>query len=107
MSFDNYSRTSIPIHHETAKEFFLEFYNRGLFVEKKSLQFFDEKANMFLPDRYVEGTCPKCGNEEARSDECENCGSLYDPSELKNPKSKISGGNTNFKRNNTLLFPTW
>lgn len=91
MSFDNYSRTSLPIHHETAKEFFLEFYNRGILIEKKSLQFFDEKANMFLPDRYVEGTCPKCGNQEARSDECENCGSLYDPSELLNPKSKITG----------------
>lgn len=105
MSFDNYSRTSIPIHHETAKEFFLEFYNRGLFVEKKSLQFFDDKANMFLPDRYVEGTCPKCGNEEARSDECENCGSLYDPSELKNPKSKISGGTPKLKETSHYYFP--
>ncbi len=105
MSFDNYSRTSIPIHHETAKEFFLEFYNRGLFVEKKSLQFFDDKANMFLPDRYVEGTCPKCGNEEARSDECENCGSLYDPSELKNPKSKISGGTPTLKETTHYYFP--
>jgi methionyl-tRNA synthetase len=105
MSFDNYSRTSIPIHHETAKEFFLEFYNRGLFVEKKSLQFFDDKANMFLPDRYVEGTCPKCGNEEARSDECENCGSLYDPSELKNPKSKISGGSPKLKETSHYYFP--
>jgi methionyl-tRNA synthetase len=105
MSFDNYSRTSITIHHETAKEFFLEFYNRGLFVEKKSLQFFDDKANMFLPDRYVEGTCPKCGNEEARSDECENCGSLYDPSELKNPKSKISGGTPKLKETSHYYFP--
>ncbi len=105
MSFDNYSRTSLPIHHETAKEFFLEFYNRGLFVEKKSLQFFDDKANMFLPDRYVEGTCPKCGNEEARSDECENCGSLYDPSELKNPKSKISGGTPTLKETSHYYFP--
>lgn len=105
MSFDNYSRTSIPIHHETAKEFFLEFYNRGLFVEKKSLQFFDDKANMFLPDRYVEGTCPKCGNEEARSDECENCGSLYDPSELINPKSKISGGTPTLKETTHYYFP--
>jgi methionyl-tRNA synthetase len=105
MSFDNYSRTSLPIHHETAKEFFLEFYNRGLFVEKKSLQFFDDKANMFLPDRYVEGTCPKCGNEEARSDECENCGSLYDPSELKNPKSKISGGSPTLKETTHYYFP--
>ncbi len=105
MSFDNYSRTSIPVHHETAKEFFLEFYKRGLFVEKKSLQFFDDKANMFLPDRYVEGTCPKCGNEEARSDECENCGSLYDPSELKNPKSKISGGTPKLKETSHYYFP--
>jgi len=105
MSFNNYSRTSIPVHHETAKEFFLEFYNRGLFVEKKSLQFFDDKANMFLPDRYVEGTCPKCGNEEARSDECENCGSLYDPSELKNPKSKISGGTPKLKETSHYYFP--
>ena len=105
MSFDNYSRTSLHIHHETAKEFFLEFYKRGLFVEKKSLQFFDDKANMFLPDRYVEGTCPKCGNEEARSDECENCGSLYDPSELKNPKSKISGATPTLKETSHYYFP--
>ena len=105
MSFDNYSRTSLPIHHETAKEFFLAFYNRGLLIEKKSLQFYDEKAKMFLPDRYVEGTCPKCGNEEARSDECENCGSLYDPSELKNPKSKISGGSPTLKETSHYYFP--
>lgn len=105
MSFDNYSRTSIPIHHETAKEFFLEFYKNGLFTEKKSLQFYDDKANMFLPDRYVEGTCPKCGNEEARSDECENCGSLYDPSELKNPKSKISGATPTLKETSHYFFP--
>ena len=105
MSFDNYSRTSLPIHHETAREFFLEFYNRGLLIEKKSLQFYDEKAKMFLPDRYVEGTCPKCGNEEARSDECENCGALYDPSELKNPKSKISGGTPTLKETSHYYFP--
>jgi len=105
MSFDNYSRTSLPIHHETAKEFFLEFFNRGLFIEKKSNQFYDEKAKMFLPDRYVEGTCPKCGNEQARSDECENCGSLYDPSELKNPKSKVSGGTPTLKETTHYFFP--
>ncbi len=105
MSFDNYSRTSLPIHHETAKEFFLEFYNRGLFVEKKSNQFYDEKAKMFLPDRYVEGTCPRCGYEEARSDECENCGSLYDPSELINPKSKITGETPSLKETTHYYFP--
>ncbi len=105
MSFDNYSRTSLPIHHETAREFFLEFYKRGLFVEKKSNQFYDEKAKMFLPDRYVEGTCPKCGYEEARSDECENCGSLYDPSELKNAKSKITGETPSLKETTHYYFP--
>jgi methionyl-tRNA synthetase len=105
MSFDNYSRTSILIHHETAKEFFLEFYNRGIFIQRKSLQFYDKEANIFLPDRYVEGTCPRCGNEEARSDECENCGSLYDPSELKNPKSKINGTTPALKETWHYYFP--
>jgi methionyl-tRNA synthetase len=105
MSFDNYSRTSLPIHHKTAKEFFLEFHNKGLLREKKSLQFYDEKNNMFLPDRYVEGTCPNCGFEEARSDECENCGTLYDPSELKNPKSKISGEVPILKETSHWYFP--
>ena len=105
ISFDNYSRTSLPIHHDTAKEFFLEFFNRGLFIEKKTNQFFDEKAKMFLPDRYVEGTCPRCGNEQARSDECENCGSLYDPSELKNPKSKVSGETPKLRETTHYFFP--
>jgi len=105
MSFDNYSRTSLPIHHETAKEFFLEYYNKGLLKEKKTLQFYDEKNNMFLPDRYVEGTCPNCGSEEARSDECENCGKLYEPSELKNPKSKISGETPILKETSHYYFP--
>ena len=105
MSFDHYSRTSLPIHHETATEFFLEFFKRGLFVEKKSNQFYDEKTKMFLPDRYVEGTCPRCGNEQARSDECENCGSLYDPSELLNPKSKVSGETPVLKETTHYYFP--
>lgn len=105
MSFDNYSRTSLPIHHETAKEFFLDFYKKNLLKEKKSMQFYDEKNNMFLPDRYVEGICPNCGFEEARSDECENCGTLYDPSELKNPKSKISGEVPILKETSHWYFP--
>ena len=105
MSFDIYSRTSLPIHHETAQQFFKSFHYQGLLVEKKSMQFYDEKAKMFLPDRYVEGTCPRCGNEEARSDECEKCGSLYDPSELKNPKSKISGETPVLKETSHWFFP--
>ncbi len=105
MSFDIYSRTSLPIHHETAKEFLKCFYDNGLLKEKKSRQYYDEKANMFLPDRYVEGTCPNCGFEEARSDECENCGALYDPSELKKPKSKITGETPILKETSHLYFP--
>jgi len=105
MSFDIYSRTSLLIHHETAREFFKTYFDQGLLVEKKSLQFYDEKVKMFLPDRYVEGTCPRCGNEEARSDECEKCGSLYEPSELKNPKSKISGETPVLKETSHWYFP--
>lgn len=105
MSFDIYSRTSLPIHHDTSREFFLNFYNQGILKEKKSMQFFDEKAKMFLPDRYVEGTCPNCGNEQARSDECENCGALYDPSDLKNPKSKITGETPVLKETSHYYFP--
>ena len=105
MSFDIYSRTSLPIHHETAREFFKTYFDQSLLVEKKSLQFYDEKVKMFLPDRYVEGTCPRCGNEEARSDECEKCGSLYEPSELKNPKSKISGETPVLKETSHWYFP--
>jgi methionyl-tRNA synthetase len=105
MSFDIYSRTSLSIHHQTAKDFFVEYYNRGLFKEKKTMQFFDETANMFLPDRYVEGTCPNCGNENARSDECENCGALYEPSALKKPISKISGKSPVLKETSHWFFP--
>lgn len=104
MSFDIYSRTSLPKHHETAQEFFKNYHDNNLLTEKKTLQFFDNKANMFLPDRYVEGTCPKCGNEEARSDECENCGSLYEPNELLNPKSKISGATPELKETSHWYF---
>jgi methionyl-tRNA synthetase len=105
MSFDIYSRTSLPLHHETAQEFFKSYYDQGLLIEKKTLQFYDQKVKMFLPDRYVEGTCPRCGYEEARSDECEKCGSLYEPSELKNPKSKISGETPLLKETSHHYFP--
>ncbi|MEW5798778.1 MAG: methionine--tRNA ligase [Bacteroidota bacterium] len=91
MSFDNYSRTSLPIHHETSKEFFLDLLRKGFLVTKEEDQFFDAEANMFLPDRYVEGTCPNCGYDKARGDQCDNCGKYYNQLELKNPKSLITG----------------
>ena len=105
MDFDIYSRTSISTHHQNAQEFFLSFYNQGLLKEKKTMQFFDAKVNMFLPDRYVEGTCPKCGYEEARSDECEKCGALYEPNDLLNPISKISGTTPTLKETSHWFFP--
>ncbi len=104
MTFDIYSRTSLEMHHQTAQEFFKNYYDNNLLSEKKTMQFYDNKANMFLPDRYVEGTCPKCGFEEARSDECEKCGSLYEPDELINPKSKISGGTPELKETSHWYF---
>lgn len=105
MSFDIYSRTSLPVHHTLAQDFFLEFYNKNLLTEKKTQQFYDEKAGMFLPDRYVEGTCPNCGYESARSDECENCGALYEPNELVKPISKITGETPVLKETSHWYFP--
>jgi methionyl-tRNA synthetase len=105
VSFDNYSRTSLPLHHTTAQEFFLDFHKRGILKEKQEQQFYDEKAQMFLPDRYVEGTCPVCGNPEARGDQCEKCGSYLNPSELKNPKSKITGQTPVVRETSHMYFP--
>ena len=105
ISFDNYSRTSLPLHHQTALEFFLDFHARGILKEKKERQFFDPKANMFLPDRYVEGTCPVCSNPEARGDQCERCGSYLNPTELINPVSKITGETPLLKETSHLYFP--
>lgn len=105
MDFDIYSRTSIEKHHQVAKEFFLEYHKNGLLSERKTQQFYDEKAGMFLPDRYVEGVCPNCGYESARSDECENCGALYDPNTLINPVSKITGERPVLKETSHWYFP--
>lgn len=91
ISFDHYSRTSAPIHHETASGLFRDLYDQGEFVEQVTEQYFDEEAGQFLADRYIEGTCPKCGNEHAYGDQCEKCGSSLSPTELINPKSKLSG----------------
>ncbi len=92
ISFDIYSRTSSKIHHKTASEFFRRLYDNGKFIEKESEQYFDTESNTFLADRYIKGTCPKCGAEGAYGDQCEKCGSTLSPDELINPKSMISGG---------------
>ncbi|AWW31710.1 methionine--tRNA ligase [Echinicola strongylocentroti] len=91
ISFDHYSRTSSPVHHETASEFFKDLYDKGEFLEQTTEQYYDEEAGQFLADRYIEGTCPKCGHEGAYGDQCEKCGSSLSPTELINPKSKLSG----------------
>jgi len=91
MSFDNYSRTSSPLHHETAKEFFLDLLGKGFLIDKEEEQFYDEQAAMFLPDRYVEGICPNCGSEHARGDQCDSCGAYYNQLQLKKPVSLVSG----------------
>ncbi|MBL0096064.1 MAG: methionine--tRNA ligase [Bacteroidetes bacterium] len=91
ISFDIYHRTSDPVHHETASGFFKTLYEKGVFAEEESEQYFDEEANMFLADRYITGTCPKCGNPNAYGDQCEKCGSSLSPRELINPHSQLSG----------------
>ncbi|OIQ19266.1 MAG: methionine--tRNA ligase [Flavobacterium sp. MedPE-SWcel] len=91
ISFDNYSRTSSKMHHDTASEFFKKLYKEGKFIEEVTEQLYDEEANQFLADRFVMGTCPKCGNEEAYGDQCEKCGSSLNATDLINPKSTISG----------------
>ena len=91
ISFDVYSRTSAKVHHETASEFFKVLYDKGAFIEQTSEQFFDEDANQFLADRYITGTCPKCGFEKAYGDQCESCGTSLNATDLINPKSMLSG----------------
>jgi methionyl-tRNA synthetase len=91
ISFDNYSRTSSKIHHDTASEFFVKLHSEGKFVEQITGQLYDEQAKQFLADRFVVGTCPKCGNDEAYGDQCEKCGSTLNATDLINPKSTITG----------------
>ncbi len=105
MSFDNYSRTTLPLHHETAREFFLKLHASGILRLKKENQFFDEQAKMFLPDRYVAGTCPICGYTEATGDQCEKCGSFLNPSRLLNPRSKLTGKTPAVRETQHLYFP--
>ncbi|MCK5571903.1 MAG: methionine--tRNA ligase, partial [Bacteroidetes bacterium] len=105
IDFDNYSRTSLELHHRVAQEFFLEFHRRNVLKEKREKQFYDDSVQMFLPDRYVEGTCPVCANKEARGDQCEKCGSYLNPMDLLDPRSKISGKTPVVKETTHLYFP--
>ncbi|MDR2144959.1 MAG: methionine--tRNA ligase [Tannerella sp.] len=91
ISFDIYSRTSSETHHQVASGIFRTLYDKGIFIEKTSEQYYDEEAGQFLADRYITGTCPHCGNENAYGDQCEACGTSLSPTELKNPRSTISG----------------
>ncbi len=91
IAFDIYSRTSNKVHYETASAFFRKLYDKGEFTEKMSSQYYDEEASCFLADRYITGTCPFCGNENAYGDQCEKCGTSLSATDLKNPKSTISG----------------
>lgn len=105
ISFDNYSRTSAKIHHETAADFFKKLYHNGDFLEETTAQLYDEEAQQFLADRFVTGTCPKCGNEEAYGDQCENCGSSLNATDLINPKSTISGAIPSLKETKHWFLP--
>lgn len=91
ISFDIYSRTSNPLHHETASDFFTKLYKEGKLIEKTSLQYYDEEAKQFLADRYLIGTCPHCNNEKAYGDQCEACGTSLNATDLINPISTLSG----------------
>jgi methionyl-tRNA synthetase len=105
ITFDNYSRTSAPVHHKTASDFFKKLYNQGDFIEETTAQLYDEEAKQFLADRFVVGTCPKCGNEEAYGDQCENCGSSLNATDLINPKSTITGSIPTTKETTHWFLP--
>lgn len=105
ISFDVYSRTSSAVHHETASAFFRKLYDNKQFVEKESEQYYDVEAQHFLADRYITGTCPRCGYEKAYGDQCESCGSTLSAIELINPKSALSGNTPVMKATNHWYLP--
>lgn len=105
ISFDIYSRTSNKVHHETASEFFKTLYDKNVFTEEVTEQYFDEKENQFLADRYIVGTCPKCGNENAYGDQCEKCGTSLSPTDLINPKSTLSGEKPVLRKTKNWFLP--
>ena len=105
VSFDNYSRTSGKTHHDTASAFFKKMYEDGKFKEETTKQLYDEEAGQFLADRFVTGTCPKCGNEEAYGDQCESCGTSLNATDLINPKSAITGAVPTLKETRHWFLP--
>jgi methionyl-tRNA synthetase len=105
VSFDIYSRTSNQIHHKTSQDFFTTLYDKGLFEERESEQYYDEKAKTFLADRYIIGTCPVCGNPNAYGDQCERCGSSLSPEMLINPRSALSDATPIKKKTKHWYFP--
>lgn len=105
ITFDNYSRTSAPVHHKTASDFFKKLYKQGDFIEETTAQLYDDEAKQFLADRFVTGVCPKCGNEEAYGDQCENCGSTLNATDLINPKSTITGSIPTTKETTHWFLP--
>ncbi|SHF80031.1 methionyl-tRNA synthetase [Salegentibacter echinorum] len=105
ISFNNYSRTSAKVHHDTASEFFKTMYENGKFIEETTKQLYDDKAGQFLADRFVTGTCPKCGNEEAYGDQCESCGTSLNATDLINPKSAITGEVPSLKETRHWFLP--
>jgi methionyl-tRNA synthetase len=105
ISFDYYGRTSSKVHHQTSQEFFTALYDKGFFKKKTEEQLYDPKADMFLPDRYVKGTCPNCGYEEAYGDQCEHCGTSLSPTELIDPKSALTGEKPELKKTEHWYMP--
>ncbi len=105
ISFDIYSRTSSKIHHHTASDFFKTLYEKGCFTEQITEQYFDEQANQFLADRYIMGTCPKCGNPDAYGDQCEKCGTSLSPTELIEPRSTLSGAKPVLRQTKNWFLP--
>jgi len=105
ISFDNYSRTSATIHHETASEFFKDLHDKGEFIEETTEQLYDAEAQQFLADRFVTGTCPKCGNTESYGDQCEQCGTSHNATDLIDPKSTLSGSTPVRKKTKHWFLP--
>jgi methionyl-tRNA synthetase len=104
IEFDHYGRTSDAVHIETAQEFFTAWLEKGLLSEREEEQFFDADANMFLPDRYVEGICPNCSYDRARGDQCDNCGAYYNQLDLREPKSLVSGKKPEVRKTKHWFF---